>query len=213
MKEFREGCTFNLNLFEKPQTKSLCQLKCFLNSPNEQRVLGVPILGVSTRLLLVEDFLRTLSILHSTGIIVGDISESNLVVQRKKDAITKNRMIFLDVDSFSHVNRPNPLGAESTPGWWAPEQTGNTAQVSHQTDVFKASLLVKRFLHHVNESPSDSFRLKTSAVLSKFLISNNGRHFKALLDKGTGSLPSERPTSKQLSAEFTKFLDHYLSRG
>jgi serine/threonine protein kinase len=206
MNEVIEGSTFPLIFDNGSSKEQISELKFFLNRFIEQRKMGVPELGGERLLALIEDFLRSLALLHQNNVVVGDISPSNLIVSQKKNARNQDRILFLDFDSFRQAGTPHPMAPEGTPLWWAPEQEKNRKlQNTKESDVFKACLLIRRLLHHTIPSPVDSFSLYQSVIAERFLKNNGGQVLSQLINLGLSNNPRQRPRIQQLNYEFSLF--------
>jgi serine/threonine protein kinase len=212
MKEFNSGCTFEVQHNDGTSSTQLQEINYFLGSAQERIKLGVPSLAPYTRLKLLDDFLKTVSQLHKLEIVVGDISGKNLLLNFKVGAKTSNRVVFLDVDSFRLASKPHPLGTESTLNWWAPENIQDSSlQSTKSSDVYKAALLVKRFLHHIPESSTASYNVKKSSPTKDFLVKNEGQVLLDVLEACSAS-PKFRPSAQKLSFHFSSFVKHVLQR-
>ncbi len=210
MNDISRFSKFELVHHSGKREKVLSELKFFLNSYPERKRLGVPNLSNEVLLGLANDFLATLALLHEQKLIVGDISYSNLIVARRPNTKNPNRILFLDVDSFRHVAKHHPLGSESTPNWWAPEQLAKPASASTMaSDVYKACLVIRRMLHHTSPSPTDSYSLKKSEVEGRFLRTHGGHLLHELIARGLEIEHSERPKMQEISYEFKSFVNNY----
>lgn len=206
MKEFSEGCYFEKTYSSGEGQWVLNELKNHLISFKERKLMSVPDLDEFTRLQLVADLFKTLSLIHEAGLIVGDLSSSNLVVQAKSGRRNENRLVFLDVDSFlgaENLSQPVP----STLHWRSPEEIEAGSSVSKKSDVYKAALASIRLLHQAMVLREDTSDLYSSEEANLILEHYGG---KTLLNRFLDSLddnPSRRPTSQEISFLLSQSLD------
>lgn len=212
MEEKKQGCYFDVRYPGGRYVRTLKYLDYFLISGHERIELAVPELSVQDRMELSLDFLQTLSLLHQKNIVVGDISGKNLIIQRKRDAARKLRVIFLDVDSFRSRHKLHPLGSESTPNWWAPENISHPEEPStFESDVYKAALLITRFLGSASVAsiPEEYIEDQSSAFL--LLKSFGGHRLVETLSRCFHISPELRPSSSELLADFKSIMDEFKS--
>jgi serine/threonine protein kinase len=212
MKELKSGSSYELHHDDGTTSTRLQELNVFLNSESERTRLGVPSLADRTRLRLMDDFLKTVSELHKMGLIVGDLSGKNLVLNFKPTAKNANRVVFLDVDSFRLSSKPHPLGPESTLNWRAPESEINPkSQSTKASDVYKSALVVKRFLHQLGDGVNDSYSIKKSSIARNYIISNGGQVLMDVLDS-CYSQQNLRPSMHKLSYHFSEFTSRLIAK-
>lgn len=200
MPEFTQGCYFKKTYSDGEVKDSLRELKVFLNKRSERDLFGVPNLEAAQRLAIVVDMLETLAKLHENGLVVGDLSGSNLVVQDKSARKSNQRVIFLDVDSFSYPGGAHPLGSESTIHWRSPEELTNPgAAPTRESDVYKAGLVIIRLLHQVQDTGVSSFDIYKSKVASRSLQVPGGQAFHDFVNLSLGVDSQKRPRSMALA--------------
>lgn len=214
MPEFTDGCLYLKKFSSGEEKPSLQELKVFLNSENERRFLGVPRIDTSQRLQIVADVFNTLAMLHENGLVVGDFSGSNLVLQNKPTKKSTLRVVFLDVDSFSHKNGSHPLGHESTLHWRSPEELDNPLmKPTKNTDVYKAALLVRRLFHHEANTGSSSYDIYRSKIANTALIELGGQSLADLVAKALDPKPDSRPKAMELAFHFRELAYGLIEKG
>jgi serine/threonine protein kinase len=204
MREFRAGCVYTFTgSFET--SEQLQELKIFLNSRSEQKRLGTPELSRFEIQTLIGDLLNTLAKLHERGIVVGDVSHSNLVVQKESKKI---RMIFLDVDSFSSFLDGHPLGLQKSLLYEAPEE--ELGQSSLATDVFKAALLIVRLMSQISVESDNSYATNSIEACELEIKNFGGETLVEMVKRALAVSPDSRPTAALLSKVWNDEL-RYLS--
>jgi serine/threonine protein kinase len=213
MPEFSNGCYFQKKYTHGPTRPSQRLLSDFLNFGAEQQRLGVPSLSLIDRLDYIEDFWKSLSLLHKKKVIVGDISPYNLILQETKGKTTRRRLVFVDVDSFQVESKQHWRMPESTLNWRAPEDDGSHAIFpSAGSDIYKGVLLTIRLLHHAFENSSTSYSLKNPSTSTNFFEGNQGLALSRLISKGLRENPNDRPSSREISMELSNFKSNYLAK-
>ena len=199
MKEFNEGCYFEKTFSFGEAQLVLNELKNHLISLKERKAMSVPDLDEVTRFRLVADLFKTLSFIHEAGLIVGDLSSSNLVVQVKQGRRNENRLIFLDVDSFIPSTQASEGANPSTLNWRSPEELEGANIASRKTDVYKAALASIRLLHQANVLQDDTSDLYFSEEANLVLEHFGGEILVRRFEAALSSDPAERPTSQEVS--------------
>jgi serine/threonine protein kinase len=199
MKEFNEGCYFEKTFSFGEAQLVLNELKNHLISLKERNAMSVPDLDEVTRFRLVSDLFKTLSFIHEAGLIVGDLSSSNLVVQVKQGRRNENRLIFLDVDSFIPSTQTSDGANPSTLNWRSPEELEGANLASRKTDVYKAALASIRLLHQANVLHDDTSDLYFSEEANLVLEHFGGNILVRRFTDALSTDPSERPTSQEVS--------------
>jgi hypothetical protein len=212
MPEFSEGCYFT-KVFSSGESKpALQELKVFLNSEQERKILGVPKIDLGMRIAALADIFDTLAKLHESDLVVGDFSGSNLVLQNKATKKGNLRTLFLDVDSFSYSGGNHPLGLESTIHWRSPEELDfGSLMASRPTDVYKAALLVRRFLHQEATTGSSSYDIYRSKIADNILESLGGTQLSGLVARALEPIPSARPRAMELAFHFRQAAEKTIS--
>lgn len=203
MPEFSEGCYFTKTFSSGESKPALQELKIFLNSEQERQVLGVPYLDLGMKIAALADIFETLAKLHESGLVVGDFSGSNLVLQNKATRKSNLRVLFLDVDSFSYKGGNHPLGLESTLHWRSPEEVEDgSLRANRPTDVYKASLLVRRLLHQEENTGGSSYDLYRSKISTNVMETISGANLSELIARALDPKPSARPRAMELAFHF-----------
>jgi serine/threonine protein kinase len=205
MKEYREGCISTLH-GQNGAFEALQELKLFLNSKSERDFFSTPTLTELEALTFIGDFLTTMAKIHERGVTVGDLSASNLILQKGD---SKLRAIFLDFDSFGIVGQTHPLGHQRSPLYVAPEE--NTAQFGQATfasDTYKAILLISRLLAQVAGYSADSFSLNSLDVSEELIREFGGATMLRLLERALSKDPYQRPSTAQIAKIWGDEIDH-----
>ena len=193
MREFQSGCVYTFT-GSYETSEQLQELKIFLNSRSEQKRLGTPKLSKFEIQTLIGDLLNTLAKLHERGIVVGDVSHSNLVIQKEPKKI---RMIFLDVDSFSSFLDGHPLGLQKSPLYEAPEE--EHGQSSLATDVYKAALLIVRLMSQISSDSENTYTLNSIEACEQEIRDFGGVTLVEMVKRALAASPDSRPTAALLS--------------
>jgi serine/threonine protein kinase len=213
MREFNEGCFFTKTYSDGQKVESLLELKVFLNSESERKRLGVPQLSTLDRIQIVADMLGTLAKLHQQGLVVGDLSGSNLLLQRKASRMGAVRVLFLDVDSFWFGGVSHPSGPESTLHWRSPEELEiSSLPPSKATDVYKAALLIRRLMHQDANTGSASYDIYNSRISNQALERIGGATLTKLISAALNSKITARPKAMELAYHFKAAADN-LAKG
>lgn len=202
MHELTGSATFGRLSFDGSTTRSLRQIEYFFNKENERKKQHVPELPLDAIVAFLADMFETLARLHASNVVVGDISASNLVVQKGESLKFRRRAIFLDVDSFVVEGEGHPLGPEMTPYWQAPEERFGIALPTKASDVYKAALVVRRLLHQAGSTGGASFGLVQSTVADEILERLSGQQLGRLISSAVSANPKARPTSQSIAEAF-----------
>ena len=188
---------------------------------------GLPPISAKGRAKITYDFVRIVSALHSHDYVLGDLSPKNLLLAIEEQDQSKNRVLFIDTDSYRKKGSIHPLKQLHTPGWIPPEcQTardelskltpnanpGLIARlevdmfVQNQcTDIYKVCLAITRLYHEgghasiVTESGSADRKLRTDI----------GEEFADYVLRGLSGIPDDRPSA---GAMLTCFRNAMLSK-
>lgn len=214
MKEFSDGCYFTKTFSDGESVSALLELKIFLNSESERAKLNVPQLTRTDRFQILADLFNTLALLHESGVVVGDLSGSNLLLQRKASKSGSLRVLFLDVDSFWFGGGRHPGGPESTLHWRSPEEMEiNALPPSKATDVYKAALLVRRLLHQEVNTGSDSYDIYNSRICNQVLIDAGGKSLAQLVSAALNPKILQRPKAMELAFNFKAAAEKMFAKG
>lgn len=153
------------------------------------RRIGMAPVPERLRVQLVAQIATTYAMMHRGGIVIGDISQRNLVYDPGGG---RPPVLALDTDSARVEGTRSAFSSQPhTPHWQPPEALANpsTAQ-SKRTDVYKFGLLVVRILDYgrgcsVNRDPATAV-----AILHRTL----GRDVAKLLTASLADDPAGRPT-------------------
>jgi serine/threonine protein kinase len=204
MREFKSGCVYTFT-GSYETSEQLQELKIFFNSRSEQKRLGTPDLSKFEIQILIGDLLNTLAKLHERGIVVGDVSHSNLVIQKEAKKI---RMIFLDVDSFSSFLEGHPLGLQRSLLYEAPEE--EMGQSSLATDVYKAALLIVRLMSQISGNSENTYAINSIEFCEQEIRAFGGGTLVEMVRRALAVSPDNRPTAAILSKVWNDEL-RYLS--
>jgi serine/threonine protein kinase len=209
MKEFSEGCYFTKTFTDGAKSSKLLELKEFLNSETERNRLNVPKLTTLDRVSIIADMFTTLTKLHEQDLIVGDLSGSNLLLQKKASRLGKVRVLFLDVDSFWHGQEHHTGIPESTLHWRSPEELKDPKRnPSKASDVYKASLMVRRLFHQETVTGGSSFDIYSSRIANEVLLKVGGVGLTELVALALSHKVNERPRAMQMAFHFKSAADH-----
>ena len=209
MKKLDNGCKFLLTRANGQSEDKLMRLDYFLASADVRKKLSVPELDPWRRWALILDLWETLSKLHESGVVVGDMSDKNLVIQRKAGANprVRDRLVILDVDSFS--TRTHLLNLEATTALWdCPENPAKTLPGAKLSDVYKAGLVTVRLLYQMVPGVPSSFKLRESNEIWNYLKKRFSPEDYELLTLILSDDPNERPSASEVFA----ILDYRIGR-
>ncbi len=212
MKEFSDGCYFKKSYSSGESEPVLNELKNHLIPFKERQRLSVPELDELTRLRLVADLFHTLSLIHETGLIVGDMSSSNLIVQQKPGSRNQNRIILLDVDSFLLENESEAKHSPTTLNWRSPEEEEGTLSASRKSDVYKAALASIRLLHQsmvLHDDTSDLFNSEEASLVLEHL---GGQVLSRRFQDALSEEPPQRPAAQEISFLLATALENQSGR-
>jgi serine/threonine protein kinase len=214
MKEFSDGCYFTKTFTDGERANKLLELKEFLNSEIERNKLSVPKMTTLDRVSVLADLFTTLTKLHEQDLVVGDLSGSNLLLQKKASRLGSVRVLYLDVDSFWHGQNHHSGASESTLHWRSPEELKSPHHIpSKPSDVYKAGLMVRRLLHQEINTGSSSFDIYSSRVANEALLKLGGVGLVELVNLSLSPKPKDRPTAMQLAFHFKAAADHLSESG
>ena len=198
MRNFYPITNYKLTGVEGQRTR-LQDFKIFLNSVDERKRLGTPMLSMANYFDLVSDLLRLVSLIHATGLVIGDISHTNVLVQLPKGGREKARAILLDVDSFTIDGSSHPLGLQTSPLYRSPEETLSDAdRVGFSSDIYKIALLVIRLMSQLTGGQKPSFDLCTMAQCAKVIEKFGGAELVNQINACLNHDHKERPTAAVL---------------
>jgi serine/threonine protein kinase len=198
MRNFYPITNYKLTGVEGKRTR-LQDFRIFLNSVDERKRLGTPMLSMANYFDLVSDLLRLVSLIHATGLVIGDISHTNVLVQLPKGGREKARAILLDVDSFTIDGSSHPLGLQTSPLYRSPEETlSDVDRVGLSSDIYKIALLVIRLMSQLTGGQKPSFDLCTMAQCEKVIEKFGGAELVNQINACLNHDDKERPTATVL---------------
>jgi hypothetical protein len=181
------------------------------NADDDARKAGFPVVGATTRLVLLARFAEAMKLLHDLGIVFGDVSAKNVAFS----LAAKPHIMLVDTDSSRKKGTRGAFGAQPhTPTWEPPESlaagrqldylkrtgTASAGQLSKlgdawkrqttETDVYKFGLMVVRVLDYGRNRTQNRDPGKARRVVQARLGGAAGQ----LLDRTLGGDPKARPT-------------------
>jgi len=188
-----------------------------LNDDKSRSVLGLPIINNIGRQKIVRDILYIVSSFHENSFIIGDLSPNNILVYVDAYDQTKNRVLFIDTDSFRKANHTHPLKQPHTPNWYPPESwTARQQRINlersngdknlimrnkitefiqnTQTDIYKVCLAILRLYHDGIQRTA----ISESTIAFEKIAKEINRNFAVLIEKGLNATPSIRPSAQDL---------------
>jgi len=137
----------------------------------------IPIPTERQQLEIALSLSKTVSMLHSAGIIIGDVSGRNLLWALQPTPLA----YFLDTDSFRIQRMPGTTTPKETDGWRDPELKGQPTNFS--SDLYKLALAISRIFFSsdfgaasVNKPPTSMTNASQQIFdHAKFAISSSQR--------------------------------------
>ena len=173
---------------------------------------GLPPVSAKGRAKFIYDFIQIVSVLHSHDYVLGDLSPKNILLAIDKHNQGKNRILFIDTDSYRKKGSIHPLKQLHTPDWIPPECQKASNELSKLTpnanpnsiarlevdmfiqnqctDVYKMCLAITR-LYHEGEHASI---ITESATADIKIRKDIGEEFADYVLRGLSEKPDERPT-------------------
>lgn len=213
MREFNDGCYFEKKFTYGGVELARQELKIFLNSHSERVQLGVPSINTRRKVQIAAEVFNTLALLHEKGLVVGDLSGSNLILQNKKSKTSALRVIYLDVDSFSYRSGRESMGHESTLHWRSPEELQTPGiPATKASDVYKAALLVRRLFHQERDSGSNSYDIYKSKISNQVLSELGGPALADLISRAINVTVEARPYATELAFHFRELANVFSEK-
>ena len=178
-----------------------------------RRTHGLPPILARGQAKVIYDFLHIVSILHSHDYVLGDLSPKNILIAVDENDQSKNRVLFIDTDSYRKKGSIHPLKQLHTPDWIPPEcqkasdELGNLTPnanpnlfarlevdmfIQNQcTDIYKVCLAITRLCHAGDHA---SIITKLDSADNK-LRKDIGEEFAGYVMRGLSENPDERPTA------------------
>ncbi|MDR2571069.1 MAG: hypothetical protein LBD23_12400 [Oscillospiraceae bacterium] len=192
--------------------KKESNLDFILHGAGFRKKHGLPVLTAKGRAKIIYDFLRVVSVLHSHDYVLGDLSPKNLLIAVDKNNQSKNRILFIDTDSYRKRGSVHPLQQLHTPDWIPPEcqkaseelnKLTPNANPNHiarlkvdmfiqnqYTDVYKVCLAIIRLYHD-----GDHASITTSSeTAEKLLRKDIGNDFTDYILRGLSNIADIRPS-------------------
>ena len=120
-----------------------------LHTDFKETTRWVPKINNRIRVKLIEDFLKTVTLLHECGVVLGDISADNCL-WTESDLQGRPSVFFVDCDSMRVQGSVAPIDQGDPPGWALPEARNDgshfSGQRSRHDDEYKVGLFVLRTL-------------------------------------------------------------------
>ena len=185
-----------------------------------RRKHGLPPISAKGRAKVIYDLLQIVSILHRHDYVLGDLSPKNILVAVDDSDQSKNRILFIDTDSYRKKGSIHPLKQLHTPDWIPPECQKASEELNKLTpnanpnliarlevdmfiqnqctDVYKLCLVVMR-LYHEGDYASI---ITVSETADKKLRKDIGDEFADYVLCGLAEKPDERPTATAMLSCF-----------
>jgi serine/threonine protein kinase len=214
-------CGFTMQLipnlfFEKIKVAGEDEIKesnldFILHGADFRRKHVLPILSAKGRAKIIYDFMQIILVLHNHDYVLGDLSPKNILISVDERNQSKNRILFIDTDSYRKKGSIHPLKQLHTPDWIPPEcqKAGDELSkltpnanpnliarlevdmfIQNQcTDVYKVCLAITR-LYHESEHASI---ISNSETADKKLRKDIGDEFADYILLGLSENPDKRP--------------------
>lgn len=190
------------------------EIQKLFNADADARKQGLQLFDTTARLVLLARLAEAYTLLHTLGIVVGDVNAKNVVLSTG----SKPRVLIVDTDSARKRGTQGAFGGQPHTQLWEPPETlaakrkhdhlkrtgtaraGELSQLSDawqrqttETDVYKFGLMVVRVLDYgryrsQNRDPAKARQLLQSRV---------GARVAGLLDRTLGADPKARPTMEE----------------
>ena len=187
-------------------------LDFILHGAEFRRKHGLPLISVKGRAKFIYDLLQIVSILHNHDYVLGDLSSKNILLAIDEHDQYKNRILFIDTDSYRKKGSINPLKQLNTPDWIPPECQKASDELSKLTpnanpnliarleidmfiqnqftDIYKVCLAIIRLSH---EGDHASIITKSDSA-DKKLRKDIGEEFADYVLRGLSENPDKRPS-------------------
>ena len=195
-----------------------------LHGTEFRRKYDLPVITSKGRARITYDFIQIVSILHNHDYILGDLSPKNMLISIDENDQSKNRILFIDTDSYRKKGSIHPLQQLHTPDWIPPEclkaseglskltPNANPSKITRlkidmfiqnqRTDVYKMCLAITR-LYHDGELAS---MITSSESANEKLKKEIGDEFANYVRLGLSDRPDERPIVGNMLICFTNSL-------
>ena len=195
-------------------------LDFILHGSEFRRKRGLPVLTSKGRARIIYDFMQIVSVLHDHDYVLGDLSPKNMLISVDANDQIRNRVLFIDTDSYRKKGSIHPLQQLHTPDWIPPECLKASAELGNLTpnanpnqiarlqidmfiqnqctDVYKMCLAITR-LYHDGEHAAI---IPSSESADERLQSDIGVGFARDVKQGLSDNPDERPSVGDMLASF-----------
>ena len=191
-----------------------------LHGAGFRRRHGLQALTAKGRAKIIFDFMQMISTLHSHGYILGDLSPKNILIAVDELNQSKNKVLFIDTDSYRKRGSINPLKQLHTPDWIPPECQKASAELSKLTpnanpntiarleidmfiqnqctDIYKMCLAITRLYHNGDHASIITASDSADSILRKDISAE----FADSVLLGLSEKPDDRPNVGSLLACF-----------
>jgi serine/threonine protein kinase len=209
------------------EEKKESNLDFVLHGADFRRKHGLPVLTAKGRAKIIYDFIQIVALLHDHDYVLGDLSPKNILISVDKQNQSKNRILFIDTDSYRKKGSIHPLKQLHTPDWIPPECQRASYELSkltpnanpHKiarleidmfiqnqcTDVYKVCLAITRLYHDGDHASI----ITTSASADRKLRKDIGNEFAYCVLRGLSEKPEGRPS---MNAVLTGFRNAILMK-
>jgi serine/threonine protein kinase len=185
-----------------------------------RRKHGLPPVSAKGRAKIIYDFMQIVLVLHNHDYVLGDLSPKNILIAVDKHDQSKNRILFIDTDSYRKKGSIHPLKQLHTPDWIPPECQKASEELgkltpnanpnliarlevdmfiqNQCTDIYKVCLAITRLYHDGDHASI----ITASKSADKKLRKDISEEFADYVLLGLSEKPDERPT---MSAMLTCF--------
>jgi serine/threonine protein kinase len=200
-------------------------LDFILHGADFRRKHGLPTLTAKGRAKIIYDFIKIVSVLHSHDYVLGDLSPKNMLIAVDTNDQGKNRILFIDTDSYRKKGSIHPLKQLHTPDWIPPECQKASAELgkltpnanpnliarleidmfiqNQCTDIYKVCLAITRLYHEGDHASI----ITASDSADRKLRKDIGDDFADHVLLGLSENPNDRPN---ISAMLTCFRNAML---
>ena len=211
--------------------KKESNLDFILHGTEFRKKHGLPVLTAKGRAKIIYDFLQIVSVLHSHDYVLGDLSPKNMLMAIDKSNQSKNRLLFIDTDSYRKRGSIHPLKQLHTPDWIPPECKKASEELNNLTpnanpnllarlkvdmfiqnqctDVYKVCLAITRLYH---EGDHASLVTASESADNKLRI-DIGNEFADYVSRGLSEKPNERPTVSTMLTNFMNAMHSKQKKG
>jgi hypothetical protein len=206
---FEDGCRFP----QGNQIKSVDWLRYKTEARLERMGFRIP---MGTRLKYALDLTRTVGALHSLKIVIGDLSDRNIVLQEKVPHVQNPfRSLIVDCDDFSILGSEFAYLVSDTPDFRAPERDFGASDHTLESDIFKLAIILAIIVTpNWRSYETDHGDLRAASL--EALHHLNWIRDSSLVDvivRALSSQPGERPTAEQMLLILRIICDEHSQRG